>query len=336
MHDHSHSHSHHSHSHGDESHHEHAHPHGHHHDGEHHHHHSAPDVGALFRRYRTWILGTAGLAVAWSMLFTVRETEFALVTQLGRPVRTVTEAGLKAKVPFLQQVQFFDRRLRVYNPPRSEFLTMDKKNLSIDSYALWQIADPEAFVQTVGNERAAEMRLHDLVWSGLAATIAGLDLEQIVSTSPALVKTSTALDKLSERSGSEALERYGIRVIDVRLKRLNLPEQNKQSVYARMRAERERIARQYRAEGEEEALRIRAEADREREEILAKAYREAETTKGDGDAQAARIYGAAYSRNQSFYKLTRTLETYRKALDEDTTVVLSADSELLRLMTRGQ
>ena len=123
--------------------------------------------------------------------------------------------------------------------------------------------------------------------------------------------------------------------MDVRLKRLNLPEQNKQSVYARMRAERERIARQYRAEGEEQALRIRAEADRKREEILAKAYKEAETTKGEGDAQAARIYGAAYSRNQSFYKLTRTLEAYRKALDEDTTVILSADSELLRLMTRG-
>ena len=276
------------------------------------------------------------MLVLWSTLFTVRETQFALVTQFGKPIRTVTEAGLKAKVPFLHQVQFFDRRLRVYNPPRSEFLTMDKKNLSIDSYALWQIADPEAFVQAVGNERAAEMRLHDLVWSGLAAAVAGLDLEQIVSTSPTHVKTTKALDKLAERSGADALERYGIRVIDVRIKRLNLPEQNKQSVYARMRAERERIARQYRAEGEEQALRIRAEADRKREEILAKAYKRAETTKGDGDAQAARIYGAAYSRNQAFYKLTRTLETYRKALDEDTTVILSADSELLRLMTRGQ
>ena len=124
--------------------------------------------------------------------------------------------------------------------------------------------------------------------------------------------------------------------MDVRLKRLNLPEQNKQSVYARMRAERERIARQYRAEGEEQALSIRAEADRKREEILAAAYKQAETTKGEGDAEAARIYGAAYSRNQAFYKLTRTLETYRKALDEDTTVILSSESELLRLMTRGQ
>lgn len=294
------------------------------------------DWQMVWDRYSTALILLALLVLGWSTLFTVRETEFALVTQFGKPIRTVTEAGLKTKVPLLHQVQLFDRRLRVYNPPRSEFLTRDKKNLSIDSYALWQIADPEAFVQTVGNERAAEMRLHDLVWSGLAAAIAGLDLEQIVSTSPRQVKTDSVLADLSRRSGTAALEQYGIRVVDVRLKRLNLPEQNKQSVYARMRAERERIARRYRAEGEEQALRIRAEADREKEEILAKAYKQAEIAKGEGDAAAARIYGAAYSRNQSFYKLTRTLEAYRKALDEDTTVILSADSELLRLMTRGQ
>ncbi len=324
MHDHSHSHEHHTHGHDSHSHsHDHAHK-------------EPRDWRALVERYRTGLVLAAALLLAWSALFTVRETEFALVTQFGKPVRTVADAGLSFKVPLVHQVRLFDRRLRVYNPPRSEFLTKDKKNLSIDSYALWQIADPQAFVQLVGNERAAEMRLHDLVWSGLAATIAGLDLEQIVSTSPGLVKTDEVLDKLAQVSGTAALEQYGIRVADVRLKRLNLPEQNKQSVYARMRAERERIARQYRAEGEEQALRIRAEADREKEEILARAYKQAETTKGEGDAEAARVYGAAYSRNQSFYKLTRTLETYRKALDEDTTVILSADSELLRLLTRGQ
>lgn len=337
MHDHHHTHDHshsHDHQHGED---QHAHEHGSHGHDSHQHEHKEPfEWQGLLERYRKPLIGVAVLVLAWSGLFTVRETEFALVTQFGKPIRTVTDAGLNLKVPLLHQVQLFDRRLRVYNPPRSEFLTRDKKNLSIDTYALWQIADPQAFVQAVGNERAAEMRLHDLVWSGLAATIANLDLEEIVSTSPGLVKTEQVLDKLAERSGTAALEEYGIRIADVRLKRLNLPEQNKQSVYARMRAERERIARQYRAEGEEQALRIRAEADREKEEILAKAYKEAETTKGEGDAAAARVYGAAYSRNQSFYKLTRTLETYRKALDEDTTVILSADSELLRLLTRGQ
>lgn len=346
MHDHRHDHGHHGHEHSHDRHgHEHrGDEHGHSH-ADHGHEHSHSHSHALWdgtrwrnfgHRHRTRLILLAAILLAWSALFTVRETEFALVTQFGKPVRTVTEAGLKIKVPLVHQVRFYDRRLRVYNPPRSEFLTRDKKNLSIDSYAMWQIADPERFVQAVGNERAAEMRLHDLVWSGLAATIAGLDLEEIVSVSPELAKVGKVLDRLAEVSGTDALDEYGIRVVDVRLKRLNLPEQNKQSVYARMRAERERIARQYRAEGEEQALRIRAEADRQREEILAKAYREAETTKGEGDAEAARVYGAAYSRNQTFYKLTRTLEAYRKALDEDTTVILSADSELLRLMTRGQ
>jgi membrane protease subunit HflC len=120
------------------------------------------------------------------------------------------------------------------------------------------------------------------------------------------------------------------------MKRLNLPEQNKQSVYARMRAERERIARQYRAEGEEQALAIRADADRQREEILSAAYKQAETIKGQGDAEATRIYGQAYSRNPGFYKLLRTLESYKKILDDKTTVILNSDSELLKVLTKGE
>ena len=204
MHDHSHTHDH------SHEHHAHGHSHGHAHDHSHEHEHAHGtkeplDWRGFWDRYRNWLLVLAGLLLAWSALFTVRETEFALVTQFGKPVRTITDSGLKIKVPLVHQVRFYDRRLRVYNPPRSEFLTKDKKNLSIDSYALWQIADPETFVQAVGNERAAEMRLHDLVWSGLAATIAGLDLEEIVSVSPSLVKTGKVLDRLATESGTEAL-----------------------------------------------------------------------------------------------------------------------------------
>ena len=179
MHDHHHTHEH-SHSH-DQQHGEDRHAHEHHSHGQNSHDHRDRepfDWRGLFERYRKPLIGLAVLVLAWSALFTVRETEFALVTQFGKPIRTVTDAGLSFKVPLLHQVQLFDRRLRVYNPPRSEFLTKDKKNLSIDSYALWQIADPQAFVQAVGNERAAEMRLHDLVWSGLAATIAGLVIHE--------------------------------------------------------------------------------------------------------------------------------------------------------------
>ncbi len=258
-----------------------------------------------------------------------------LITSFGAPVRTITEAGLHAKLPW-RSATVFDRRLRVYNPTRSEFLTRDKKNLVVESYVLWRIAEPETFVQTVGNPQAAEMRLHDITWAGLAAEIGRHDLEDLIAPVPEDVKAREMLDRLSETTDAKALEQYGISVADVRIKRLNLPEQNKQSVYARMRAERERIARQYRAEGEERALEIRAEADRKREELLSAAYREAEQTKGEGDAEAAKIYGRAYSRDQQFYKLTRTLETYKKTLDDQTTVILNSDSELLRLLTRGQ
>ena len=276
-----------------------------------------------------------GLLLLWRTFYVVRETELVLITRFGAPVRTTVEAGLHWK-GFWESASYFDNRLRVYNPTRSEFLTRDKKNLVIESYVLWRISDPITFVQTVGDPDAAEMRLHDIAWAGLAAEMGRHDLEALIAPTPEAVQSREMLDRLTESTGAKALEQYGIDVVDVRIKRLNLPEQNKQSVYARMRAERERIARQYRAEGEEQALQIRAEADRRREEILSGAYREAEETKGAGDAEAARIYGNAYSGNQQLYQLTRTLETYRKALDADTTVILRPDSELLKLLTEGR
>ncbi|PYT20000.1 MAG: protease modulator HflC [Acidobacteria bacterium] len=277
----------------------------------------------------------AGLVALYAAFFTLRETEFALVTQFGRPVRTIRDAGLHVKWPF-QNVLRFDRRLRIYNPRPSEFLTRDKKNLVIENYVAWRIQDPERFVQTVADPAAAEMRLHDIIWSGLSAAVGRLDLEALISTSPEKVQAAGMLDHLTQLTDRTALDQYGIQVVDVRIKRLNLPEQNKQSVYARMRAERERIARQYRAEGEEQALSIRADADREREEILSTAYKEAEKMRGEGDAEAARIYGKAYARNPRFYKLLRTLESYKKVLDDKTTAILSSDSELLKVLTRGE
>ena len=282
----------------------------------------------------------AGAAVAlvllvWLTFFSVRETEFALITQFGRPVRTVTDAGLHVKW-FFQSATYFDRRLRVYDPRPSEFLTRDKKNLVIESYVAWRIRDPKHFVETVGDPVSAEMRLHDIVWSGLSAALGTHDLDSIVAPNAASVQAESFLDQLTAATGSSALSQYGIEIVDVRIKRLNLPEQNKQSVYARMRAERERIARQYRAEGEEQALRIRADADRQRDEILSAAYKEAEKTRGEGDAASTRIYSQAYSRNPKFYKLVRTLESYKKILDDKTTAILSSDSELLKVLMKGE
>jgi membrane protease subunit HflC len=267
--------------------------------------------------------------------YTVRETEFVLVTQFGRPVWTVTAAGLHFKWPF-QSVLRFDRRLRIYNPRPSEFLTRDKKNLVIENYVAWRIADPNRFVQSVGDAGAAEMRLHDIIWSGLSAAIGAQTLDSLVAPSAELLQTPSMLSSLTGSADRVALGQYGIRIVDVRIKRLNFPAQNKESVFARMRAERERIAMQYRAEGEEQALAIRADADKQKEQILSAAYKDAERIRGEGDAEATRIYGAAYSKNPRFYKLLRTLESYKKTLDDKTTVVLSSDSELLKILTHGE
>ena len=288
-----------------------------------------------YQKYYPAACAVIALILLYATFLSVRETEFVLITQFGRPIRTITEAGLHAKW-FFQTSIFFDRRLRVYNPRPSEFLTRDKKNIVIENYVAWKIRDPERFVQTVGDPIAAEMRLHDIIWSGLSAALGTHDLDSIVSANPDKIQAAHMLDDLTALTDRAALEQYGINVVDVRIKRLNLPEQNKQSVYARMRAERERIARQYRAEGEEQALSIRADADRQREEILSVAYKQAEKTKGEGDAESTRIYGQAYSKNPKLYKLLRTLEAYKKILDDKTTAILSSDSELLKILTRGQ
>ena len=300
-----------------------------------HHHHHVTDL-ANCRKHLPAAAGILVLILAWLSLVPVRETEFLLVTQFGRPMYTVTEAGLHAKW-FFQSATTFDRRLRVYNPRPSEFLTRDKKNLVIECYVVWRIDDPKSFIQNVGDAAAAEMRLHDIIWSSLAAAVGNHDLESLVAPSPESLREGDLLDGVTQLTDTMTLERYGIHVADVRIKRLNLPEQNKQSVYARMRAERERIARQYRAEGEEQALKIRADADRQKEEIVSAAYREAERVKGEGDAEATRISSEAYSRNPQFYKLLRTLESYKKIFGDDkTTAILSSDSELLKVMMEGE
>jgi membrane protease subunit HflC len=290
-------------------------------------------------RTRKFLTGAALALVAMTLLyrtaFTIDETQFAIVTQFGRPVRTITTAGLKLKWPW-QSLLSFEKRLMVYNPRPSEFLTRDKKNIVVDTYVAWRIADPNRFLQTVNDPAGAEMRLHDSVWAIAAAALGNTDLSALVSIRPEDVKVQDVMRQVAEQSRARALEQYGIEIVDVRMKRLNLPAQNRESVFARMRAERERIAKQYRAEGEAEALKIRAEADKERARIISEAYREAEKIRGDGDAQSTRIYAEAYSRDPKFYKLVRTLEAYKKVIDPNTTAILSSDSELLKLLTQGR
>lgn len=286
-----------------------------------------------------WLL-LAGVLVALvvyrSVLF-VDETEMVIITQFGRPVgQPHDDAGLHFKLPYQSAIRI-DRRLQIYDPRPSEFLARQKKNIDLDVFVCWRVdeAKPLLFLETVNDFAGAEARIHDIVWSELAAEIGQNELEAIVSTDLQIHRLDKLIEDVTRRCEQRAKSDYGIQIVDVRLKRISLPAQVRDSVFQRMRAERARIASQYRAEGEEEALKIRAEADKQRTITLAEAYAQSEKIRGQGEAEATRIYAQAHQRDPAFYELLRTLEAYRKFLDEKTTVLLSADSDLLKYLTHG-
>lgn len=287
------------------------------------------------RRYYMIALLVVVILIARTAAFVVDETQTAIVTQFGSPVRVIDEAGLHWKVPQpIQAVRFFDRRLLVYDPKPTEFLTNDKKNIVVDAFVTWRIADPRKFLETVNDRAGAEVRMADIVASEMGAALGQYPLQALITTAEEEMMVAEIMSGVTDGVRSSAAMGFGIRVADVRMKRLAFPEQNKQSVFDRMRAERERIAKRYRSEGEEEAIKIRAEADKERQEILAEAYREAEKIRGEGDAEATKIYASAFNQDPEFYRFLRTLESYKQFMDEKTTMVLSSDSDLLRLLNR--
>ena len=172
--------------------------------------------------YKKYAIIFAVVVLAYRSFFTLKETEFVLVTQFGRPLYAVNDAGLHLKWPF-QSAGYFDRRLRIYNPRPSEFLTRDKKNIVVDSYVAWRIQDPNRFLQGVGDAVAAEMRLHDIVWSGMSAALGARDLDSLVTAAPGKAQSAELMDALTDLTDRAALAQYGINVADVRIKRLNLP-----------------------------------------------------------------------------------------------------------------
>ncbi|MDH4329811.1 MAG: protease modulator HflC [Nitrospira sp.] len=261
-----------------------------------------------------------------SPLFVVDVTQTALVVQLGKPVKNATEPGLYAKVPFVQDVTYFDKRLLDYDSNAQDVITQDKKTLLLDNFAKWRITDPLKVYQAFQSQRGALQRLHDIIYSELRVELGRHDLLEIVSSTRAQIMrvvTQRANDKASV---------YGIEIQDVRIKRADLPEQNEKAVFARMQAERERQAKQYRAEGAEEAQKIRSEAEKDSEIILAQAYKESEELRGGGDAKAFRIYADAYRRDLSFFELTRSMEAYKKAFADKSTIVVGPDSEFFRYL----
>jgi membrane protease subunit HflC len=281
-----------------------------------------PRVSALW-----WVVGLGVLLVVMSRTFyAVSETAQVVVTQLGRPVRLVKTPGLHLKVPFLQQLTFFEDRLLDYDAAPAPVITRDKKNLVVDNYAKWQIQEPLKFLQTVHDEAGAQARLDDIIYSKVREQLGLHDLvEVIASQREPIMRAVTA-------GSHEASMAYGIAVIDVRIKRADLPPENAQAVYGRMRTEREREARRYRSEGQEEALKIRAETDKQKTIMLAEAYEYEQAIRGEGDAAAIRVYAEAFQHDPDFFAFTRTLEAYRKSLKGKTTVLLPPQMEFLKYL----
>jgi membrane protease subunit HflC len=267
--------------------------------------------------------------VFFTTVFIVDETEQVVVLAFGKPVKTITKPGLNFKLPApLQVAVTFDKRLLEYDVPPEEVLSMDKKTLIMDNYVRWRIVDPLLFLQTVQAIPTAKTRLDDIVYSELRQELGIHDMVEIITETRDLI-----MDKVTAASNEES-EKYGIEVVDVRIRRVDLPSENEASIYARMEAERNRKANMFRSEGEEEAQKIRAKTERDKTVILADAYKISQEIRGEGEAKALDIYASSFSKDPKFYEFVRTLETYEKVIDKKTTLVLPGDSKLFKELTQ--
>ncbi|MBI3247653.1 MAG: protease modulator HflC [Deltaproteobacteria bacterium] len=270
-----------------------------------------------------------GLVVVFALTqtaFTIGEREQGLIIQLGNPKRILKEPGLYFKLPVMQNLVRFDKRVLTTDAQTAEYLTLDKKRVLVDHVSRWRIQEPLEFYRSVRDEERAMARLDDLISARLRQETAKHNFLDFVR------EKREEIMQVVTKDTKETAKSFGIEVLDVRIKGLDLPKEVQASVFARMRAERERIAKRYRAEGEERAREIRAGADKEREIILATAYETSQKLSGEGDAQAVAIYAQAFGQDPEFYAFTRRLQTYEKVLSTGTTLVLSPDSELLRYL----
>ena len=260
-------------------------------------------------------------------VFIVDEKEQVVILAFGKPVRTILEPGINMKVPFpFQEKIKFDDRLLEYDSPPEEILSKDKKTLIVDNYVRWRIVDPLQFLKTVQAIPIALSRMDDIVYSELRRELGTHDMVEIIT------ENREKLMEIVTFNSNKATLDYGIAVIDVRIRRVDLPAENEESIYARMEAERNRQANKFRSEGEEEAQKIRAATDRDKTIILADAYKDAERLRGEGDAAAVEIYAKAYSADPKFYEFARTLDMYKKIIDDKTTLVLPSNSRLFKLL----
>ena len=272
------------------------------------------------------VLLIIGAIIASQALFFVDETKQAIILQLGEPIKTIRTPGLNTKTPFLQNVIYFEKRVLSSDAPPQEYLTSDKKRLVVDHVTRWQITDPLLFFKAVRTEAGARARLNDIVFSELRRELATVEFRDIIAQ-----ERENIMERVAKSSAEKASE-FGIEVVDVRTKRADLPEEVEQSVFDRMRAERQRESSLFRAQGEEQANIIRAQADREATVTRAEGEREAQRLRGEGEAEAIGIYAEALSQDPEFFAFTRRLEAYAVVLNRGDTVIIPADSEFFRFL----
>jgi modulator of FtsH protease HflC len=263
--------------------------------------------------------------------FIVDATEYAIVTAFGRPTQVVTSPGLGFRRAY-ESIRKLDRRLFVYTSPSAEFLTSEKTQVVAAGTVLWRVADPRKFFVTVFDRSGAESRLGDVLFAELGAAIGRSPLAAFVSIDPKMYRADPIVAEIARRCREVADGEYGIDVVDVQLLSFDFPKQNRLRVYARMTSERGRVSMQYRSEGDEEGLKVRAVAEEERARILGRATELSQERRGEGDAEAARIYAQALRQAPDFYSFLRTLETSRRLARQRTTMVLSADSPLFGVL----
>ncbi len=265
------------------------------------------------------------IVTASESLYTVQQYEQAIVLQFGEPVRVIKAPGLKVKIPFIQKVVYYDTRLLNLDPPAQEIVLGDKKRLDVDSFTRYQIVDPLRFYQTVRTEVQAQSKLEEIVNSSVRNVLGRITLKELLSE-----KRSTIMADISSAVKKDA-SAIGVQVAEVRIRRADLPIEVLQAINDRMKAERERDAKEARAEGQQAALQIRSTADKESTIIVAEAEKQAQIIKGEGDQTATEIWNKAAGQDEEFYAFYRSLEAYRNAMAKDkNTLVLSPDSEFFK------
>jgi len=285
------------------------------------------------------------IALVGGTFYTVSESQQVIITQFGRPVGPcITEPGLHFKLPFIQEANYFEKRFLAWDGEPNQIPTKDKRFIWVDTYARWRIVDPLLFFQRLRNQRIAQSRLDDILDGGTRNVVANHRLIELVESGldksklreKGLEKIKYGREKLANEVLTQAAPKVkdlGIEILDFRFKRINYVEEVRKKVYARMIAERKRIAEQYRAEGAGEAARIAGEKDRQLKTITSEAYRTAKEIKGKADAEASRIYAKAYNKAPEFFRFIRSIDAYKKALDGNTTLVISSDSDLLKYLS---